>query len=135
LGIGRQHTYERAHTGEICTIKIGHVFGVPTAWLRKVLRIEGELKTTEAARANRHDTEAGILLNEPLSKMGQPCSRTLAGLAPRASSKEIDGDVSIGPLPRLDQGPQSRQHRGAAGAERDLAKVIRVCSQEREPGT
>jgi hypothetical protein len=32
--------------------------------------------------------------------------------------------VSIRPEPRLDQGPQSRQHRCAAGAERDLESMI-----------
>jgi len=40
LGIGRQHAYERANSGEICVIRIGRVFRVPTAWLRKVLQID-----------------------------------------------------------------------------------------------
>jgi hypothetical protein len=33
--------------------------------------------------------------------------------------------LPVQPVPRLDQGPQSRQHRGAAGAERDLEQMIR----------
>jgi hypothetical protein len=40
LGIGRQHAYERANSGEICVIKIGRVLRVPTAWLRRVLQME-----------------------------------------------------------------------------------------------
>lgn len=41
LGISRQHAYERANTGEICTIRIGRAFRVPTAWLRRILQIDG----------------------------------------------------------------------------------------------
>jgi hypothetical protein len=40
LGIGRTHAYERAITGEICTVRIGRVLRVPTAWLRRVLQID-----------------------------------------------------------------------------------------------
>jgi hypothetical protein len=35
-------------------------------------------------------------------------------------SKRVDGTYRSGPRPPLDQGPQSGQHRRAAGAERDL---------------
>jgi hypothetical protein len=80
-----------------------------------------QLKTTEAARANgRHDTEAGILLNEHIVEDGPTVFAHACRLGDEGIvSKEIR-NVSIRPVPRLDQGPQSRQHRGAAGAERDL---------------
>jgi bifunctional non-homologous end joining protein LigD len=51
------------------------------------------------------NTEAGILLNEHLAEDG-----------PAVLSKKVDGTH----LPGLDQGPESRQRRSAAGAQREL---------------
>ena len=40
LGLSRTATYEAAKRGDIQTIDMGHKKPVPTAWLRKALRIE-----------------------------------------------------------------------------------------------
>ena len=37
-----------------------------------------------------------------------------------------DEDISIRPVPCLDQGPQSRQYRRAAGEERDLESELQA---------
>src|SRR5262245_600525 len=52
------------------------------------------------------------------------CSSTLAGSAPRASSQRGRRNLSIGAVLGLGQSPQSRQHRGAARARRDVEQVI-----------
>src|SRR5258708_16766336 len=57
----------------------------------------------------------GILLNDHVAEDGPPCSLMLAGLAPRASSPSRR-HLSVWSVPGLDQGPESHQHCGAAGA-------------------
>ena len=64
------------------------------------------------------DTEAGILLNEHAAEDGPTCLSTPVGLVPRALSPS--GHLSIGTVLGLDQGAQSREHRGTAGAPREL---------------
>jgi hypothetical protein len=66
-------------------------------------------------------TKAGILFNEHIVEDGaivfaHACRLGAEGIV----SKRIDSTYRSWPVPRLDQGPQSRQHRCAAGAERDL---------------
>jgi hypothetical protein len=50
------------------------------------------------------------------------CAR-LPGLAPRYRFEEGRCRLPVWPVPRPDQGPQSRQHRGAARAEQELEQV------------
>jgi hypothetical protein len=50
-------------------------------------------------------------------------SRTLAGLAPRASCRRSRWHLSIPSLSSLDQGTQSRRHRRAAGEERNMESM------------
>jgi ATP dependent DNA ligase domain len=72
-------------------------------------------------------TKAGILLNtSPM--MGRPCSPMRASLAPRASSRRTSM-ARIDPA-RAASGSRSatRQHRGAARAERDLESVNKAQS-------
>ncbi len=69
------------------------------------------------------DTKAGILLNEHIVEdgptvFGHACQLGAKGIV----SKKVDGAYLSGPL-HLDQGPRSPQHRGAAGAERDLGST------------
>jgi hypothetical protein len=66
-------------------------------------------------------TEAGILFNEHIAEDG-PCRLCARLQAWRRGHRVEEGrqHLSIRPVPRLDQGPQSRQHRRAAGPERDL---------------
>ena len=40
LGLKRNATYTAAQRGEIETLRFGHLRRVPTAWLRKKLRLE-----------------------------------------------------------------------------------------------
>jgi hypothetical protein len=70
------------------------------------------------------DTEAGILLNEHIAEDGptvfaHACRLGAEGIA----SKEGRWRLPVQPVPRLGQGPQSRQRRGAAGEERDLESM------------
>jgi hypothetical protein len=46
LGLGRNLTFEGAKTGEIVTIQVGRRRPVPTAWLRRKLRLEGPSNDT-----------------------------------------------------------------------------------------
>ena len=71
------------------------------------------------------ETKTGILLNEHVAEDGSlPCSRTLAALALRAHCLEAGGrHLSIRVLPGLNQGAQSREHRSAAGVQRELEQV------------
>lgn len=41
LGLGRSSTYKGADDGTIRTVQIGRLRKVPTAWLRRVLQIDG----------------------------------------------------------------------------------------------
>jgi bifunctional non-homologous end joining protein LigD len=52
------------------------------------------------------DTEAGILVEDGLTVFAQACEPGAEGTV----SEKVDGHVSLRPVPRLDQGPQSRQH-------------------------
>jgi bifunctional non-homologous end joining protein LigD len=69
------------------------------------------------------NTKAGILFNEHITEDGpivfaHACRLGAEGIV----SKKVDG-VYQWPVPRLDQGPQSCQHRGAAGEERDVESI------------
>ena len=69
------------------------------------------------------NTEAGILFNEHIAEDGLLSSHT--PVAWRRGHRLEEGRWhTIRPVPCLDQGPQSREHRGAAGEERDLEQVI-----------
>jgi hypothetical protein len=59
------------------------------------------------------------------------CSRTPAGLATRASRRRRSLAPSIRPVPCLDQGPQSRQHRrtAAAGARCGIDEPEAACTR------
>jgi hypothetical protein len=68
------------------------------------------------------DIGAGILLNEHIVEDDRvhPC------LPAWRRGHRVEEDrwrISVRPAPRPDQGPQSRQHRRAAGAERDLGST------------
>jgi bifunctional non-homologous end joining protein LigD len=65
------------------------------------------------------NTEAGILLNEHILEDGPVVFAHACRLG-----AEGRWHVSIRPVPRLDQGPQSRQHRRAAREERDLEAIF-----------
>jgi hypothetical protein len=61
------------------------------------------------------NTKASILLNEHIAEDGltvfeQACALGAAGIVSKR------GQVAVRAVPGLDQGPQSRQHRRAAGA-------------------
>jgi len=76
------------------------------------------------------DTEAGILLNEHVAEDGptvfaHACRLGAEGIV----SKRVDGP-SIRSVPGLDQGPQSREYRCAAGAQRELEQVITDFSRQ-----
>jgi hypothetical protein len=62
------------------------------------------------------DTEAGILLNEHIAEDGATGARLSAW---RRGYRFQEGrqHLPVRSVPRLDQGPQSRQRRRAAGAE------------------
>jgi bifunctional non-homologous end joining protein LigD len=67
------------------------------------------------------NTGAGILFNDHIAEDGavvfaHACRLGVEGIV----SKKIDSTYQFRPVPRLDQGPQSRQYRRAAGAEREL---------------
>jgi hypothetical protein len=64
------------------------------------------------------DAKAGILLNEHIVEHGPIVFAHAAGLA--LSVEEGRWRLPVRPELRLDQGPQSRQHRRIAGAQRDL---------------
>jgi PAS domain-containing protein len=61
-------------------------------------------------------------------KTALPSLRTLASLARRHRVEEGRWHVSIRPLPRLDQGPQSRQHHVSAGARCRVVLEDSSCS-------
>ena len=68
-----------------------------------------------------YDTKAGILLNEHVAENGAAVSEHACRLgAEGIVSKKVDGTLSVRSVSGLDQGPQSREHRGAAGAPREL---------------
>jgi hypothetical protein len=62
--------------------------------------------------------ESGILFNEHITEDG-PVVFHACQLGANIGSKKVEY-LSIRSMPGLDQAPQSRQHRGAEGAERDL---------------
>jgi hypothetical protein len=69
---------------------------------------------------------SGLMFNEHIAEDGptvfaHACRLGAEGIV----SKRVDGTLSIRSVPRLDQGPQSRQRRCAAGAERDLESTSR----------
>jgi hypothetical protein len=73
-------------------------------------------------------------LANTLPKMGLACSPTGAGLAPTASScRRGRWQVSIRPVVRVDQGPQSRQHRCAAGRWLAARDRYQCASRLRQP--
>jgi bifunctional non-homologous end joining protein LigD len=66
------------------------------------------------------NTKAGILVNEHIAEDGptvfaHACRLGAEGIV----SKRVDGTYRSGLWTALDQGSQSRQHRGAAGAQRE----------------
>jgi hypothetical protein len=67
------------------------------------------------------NADAGILFNEHIAEDGPVVfAHGLPAWRRGHRVKEGRRHVSIRPVPRLDQGPQSRKHRGAAGAQREL---------------
>jgi hypothetical protein len=67
------------------------------------------------------DTETGILVNEHVAEDGptvfaHACRLGAEGIV----SKRVDGTYRSGPCPVWNQGSESRQHRGAAGARREV---------------
>jgi hypothetical protein len=73
------------------------------------------LDRKSALAALLRDTKAGILLNEH-------CRRWSYRVRPGRGHRFQAGRrcLPVWPVPRLDQGPQSRQHRRAAGAEQEV---------------
>jgi hypothetical protein len=75
------------------------------------------------------DTEAGILLNEHVAEHYPTVYKHACRLgAEGIVSKKGRPHVSIRSMPGLDQGSQSCERSGAAGAERELEQVIARCS-------
>jgi hypothetical protein len=70
------------------------------------------------------NSEAGILFNEHIVEDSRRLRARLPAWRRGHRVKEGRKHVSIWPVPRLDQGPQSAQHRRAAGAQRDLESTI-----------
>ena len=70
------------------------------------------------------DTKGASCSTNTLPRTALRCSSTLAGSAPRPSSQRGRRNLSIGAVLGLGQSPQSRQHRGAARARRDVEQVI-----------
>ena len=66
------------------------------------------------------DTEAGILLNEHVTDDGLAVFARLPAWRSGHRLKEDRRHLSIGSVPGLDQGPQSREHCCAAGAQREF---------------
>ncbi len=69
-------------------------------------------------------TKAGILLNERIARAGRPCSPMRASLDRGHRVQEVGRYLSLRPVPRMDQGPQSRQRRRAAGVKREVESTI-----------
>jgi bifunctional non-homologous end joining protein LigD len=80
------------------------------------------------------DTKAGILFNEHIAEDGatvfaHACRLWGGGHRIEEGRWRLSGRSLSG----LDQGPQSRQHRGAAGAERDVESMnLRIDAQKRK---
>ena len=79
------------------------------------------------------DTKAGILLSEHVAEDGPIVFARLPAWRRGHRVEEDRQHLSIRPVPRLDQGPQSRQPRGVTGEERALEPMI-TGSPERQPG-
>ena len=71
-----------------------------------------------------HNTKAGILLNEHIAEDGPSVFAHACRLGAEGNRfKEGRRHLSVRSLSGLDQGPQSRQHRGAAGAQREMGRL------------
>jgi bifunctional non-homologous end joining protein LigD len=68
------------------------------------------------------DRKAGILLNEHIAEDGPTVFAYAFRLGAEGIFRRGGRYLSIRPVQRLDQGPQSGQRRRAAGAERDLER-------------
>jgi hypothetical protein len=65
------------------------------------------------------NAKAGILFNKHIVEDGPRLPARCRGHRVEEGRQHL----SIRPVPRLDQGPQSRRHRRAAGEERDLESM------------
>jgi hypothetical protein len=84
--------------------------------LRKLPFLDRKAALARLLRA----TEAGILFNEHIAEDGAVVRACLPAWRRRHRVEKDRQHLSIGPVPCLDQGPQSGQHRCAAGAQRDV---------------